>query len=69
MRNNMLWSDETKIFGLKAKHHVWRKPGTKPYSEAWGWQHNAVGMFLSGWDWETSQDQGKDELSKIQRDP
>ena len=29
MRNNILWSDETKIklFGLNAKCHVWRKPG------------------------------------------
>uniref|UniRef100_A0AAZ3RJA1 Transposable element Tc1 transposase n=1 Tax=Oncorhynchus tshawytscha TaxID=74940 RepID=A0AAZ3RJA1_ONCTS len=32
MRNNVLWSDETKIqlFGLNAKRHVWRKPGTIP---------------------------------------
>ena len=32
MRNNILWSDETKIelFGLNAKRHVWRKPGTIP---------------------------------------
>ena len=32
MRNNILWSDETKIdvFGLNAKLHVWRKPGTIP---------------------------------------
>ena len=30
MRNKMLWSDENKIelFGLNAKHHVWRNPGT-----------------------------------------
>ena len=30
MRNKILWSDETKIdlFGLNAKHHVWRKRGT-----------------------------------------
>ena len=29
---NILWSDETKIelFGLNAKCHVWRKPGTIP---------------------------------------
>jgi hypothetical protein len=29
-RNKILWSDETKmeLFGLNAKHYVWRKPGT-----------------------------------------
>ena len=32
MRNNILWSDKTKIelFGLNAKRHVWRKPCTIP---------------------------------------
>ena len=32
MRNKIPWSDDTKIelFGLKAKCHVWRKPGTIP---------------------------------------
>ena len=32
MRNKILCSDETKIelFGLNAKLHVWRKPGTIP---------------------------------------
>ena len=32
MRNKIIWSDETKIelFGLNAKRHVWRKPGTIP---------------------------------------
>jgi hypothetical protein len=32
MRNKILWSDETKIqlFGLNAKLHIWRKPGTIP---------------------------------------
>ena len=30
MRNMILWSDKTKIklFGLNAKRHVWKKPGT-----------------------------------------
>ena len=30
MRNKILWSDETKIelFGLNAKRHIWKKPGT-----------------------------------------
>ena len=32
MRSKILWSDETKIevFGLNAKCHIWRKPGTIP---------------------------------------
>ena len=32
MRNKILWSNETKIelFGLNAKRHIWRKPGTTP---------------------------------------
>ena len=32
MRNKILWSDEIKfeLFGLSAKCHVWRKPGTIP---------------------------------------
>uniref|UniRef100_A0A8C4XBU7 Transposase n=1 Tax=Erpetoichthys calabaricus TaxID=27687 RepID=A0A8C4XBU7_ERPCA len=32
MRNKILWSDETKIelFGVNARRHVWRKPGTIP---------------------------------------
>ena len=32
MRNKILWTEENKIeaFGLNAKHHVWRKPGTNP---------------------------------------
>jgi hypothetical protein len=32
MRDNILWSDETKIelFGQNAKRHIWRKPGTIP---------------------------------------
>jgi hypothetical protein len=43
MRNKILWFDETKIevFGLNAKRHD---------SEAWWWQHHAVGMFFSGRD-------------------
>ncbi|KAG2456860.1 TCB1 transposase, partial [Polypterus senegalus] len=33
MRNKILWSDETKIelFGVNARRHVWRKPGTAHY--------------------------------------
>ena len=66
MRNKILWSDETKIelFGLNDKRHVWRKPGTITTVK-----HHAVGMFFSGREWETSQDRGKDDRSKVQRDP
>ena len=35
----------------------------------WWWQHHAVGMFFSCRDCETSQDWGKDDPSKEQRDP
>ena len=57
MKNKIPWSDETKIelFGLNVKRHVWRKPGTIPYGEAWWWQHHCVEMFFSGRDWETSR--------------
>ena len=40
MRNKIIGSDETKIelFGLDAKHHVWRKPGTiPPMKHGGGW--------------------------------
>jgi hypothetical protein len=32
MRNNILWSDETRIelLGLNAKRHIWMKPGIIP---------------------------------------
>uniref|UniRef100_A0A8C4T2C2 Uncharacterized protein n=1 Tax=Erpetoichthys calabaricus TaxID=27687 RepID=A0A8C4T2C2_ERPCA len=32
MRKKILWSDETKIelFGVNARRHIWRKPGTIP---------------------------------------
>jgi hypothetical protein len=32
MRNKILWSNKTKIelFGLNAKRHNWKKPGTIP---------------------------------------
>ena len=32
LKDKIIWSDDTKIelFGLNAKLHVWRKPGTIP---------------------------------------
>jgi hypothetical protein len=58
MRNKILWSDETKIelFGLNFQASRLEETCYHPYSEAWWWQHHAVGMFFSGKNWETSQD-------------
>ena len=76
--NKILWSDETKIelFGLNAKRHVWRKPvsahhqaNTNPTVKHGGGRFMLLGIFFSGRDWETSQDRGKDERGKVQRDP
>ena len=39
-----------------------------PYGEARWWKHHAVGVIFSGRDWETSQDRGKDERSKVERE-
>ena len=67
MRNKILWSDETKIelFGLNAKRHIWKKPGFLPMVKH-GSGRVMLWMFFSGRDCETSQDQGKDEPSKVQ---
>jgi hypothetical protein len=45
MQNKILWSDETKIqhFGMNAKSHVWRKPGTIP-----AMQHGGGNIMLWG---------------------
>ena len=47
MRNKILWSDETKIelFGLNAKCHVWRKPGTIPMGKRGGGDILLCGCF------------------------
>ena len=57
-----------KLFGLNAKRYIWRKPGTIP-REKHGGGSISVGMFFSGRDWETSQQRGKTEQTKVQRDP
>ena len=46
MRNKILWSDENKIelFGLNAKRHIWRKPGTIPTVK-----HGGVSIMLWGY--------------------
>ncbi|KAG2470164.1 TC1A transposase, partial [Polypterus senegalus] len=69
MRNKNLWSDETKIelFGVNARRHVWRKPGTAHH------QTNTIPTVKHGGgsirNWETSQDKGKDDCSNVQRHP
>ena len=70
MRNKILWPDETKIqlFDLNAKCHIWRKPGTIPTVKHDGMVAALCYVdVLSGMDWETSQDRGKDEQSKVER--
>uniref|UniRef100_A0AAZ3R2P6 Tc1-like transposase DDE domain-containing protein n=1 Tax=Oncorhynchus tshawytscha TaxID=74940 RepID=A0AAZ3R2P6_ONCTS len=56
MRNQILWSDESKIelFGLNANRHVWRKPGAIPTVK-----HGGGSIMLWG-----CQDQGKDERER-----
>ena len=46
MRNKILWSDETKIelFGLNAKCHILRKPGTIPTVK-----HGGGSIMLGGY--------------------
>ena len=67
MRNKILWPECQPSLLEKTRQRS--SPGQYHfYGEAWWWQHHAVGMFLSGRDWETSQDRGKDERSKVQRD-
>ena len=48
MRKKNLWSDETKIelFGLNAKCHAWKKPGTIPTVKHGGGSIMMWGYFL-----------------------
>ena len=54
MRNKIIWSDETKTLWrecqtscLEETRHRSSPDQYHPYSEAWWWQHHAVGMFFS----------------------
>ena len=57
MTIKILWFDETKIeiFGLNAKRHTWRKPGTIPTVKHGGGSVMHLGMFFSCRDLETTQ--------------
>jgi hypothetical protein len=59
MRNNILWSDKTKMefYGLNAKRHVWRKPGTSPTVKHGGGSIMLFGCFSAARN--GSQYQGK----------
>ena len=50
MRNKILESDETKIelFGLNAKRHIWKKPGTIPTVKHGGGSIMLWGCFSAG---------------------
>ena len=71
MRNKILWSDETKIelFGLNAKLHIWRKPGTIPKVKHGGGSITLCRCFQRSGRIVTIEGKMKDEWSKIQRDP
>ena len=71
MRNKILWSDETNIelFGLNAKRHVWRKPGTIPLVEHGSGSIMLWECFSAAGTGRLVRIVGKDERSNVQRDP
>ena len=70
MRNNILWSDETKIelFGLNAKLHVWRKPSTIPTVKHVGCSIMLWGCFSAAGTGRQVRIKRKDERGKVQRE-
>ena len=61
MRNKILLSDETKIelFGLNAKRHFWRKPGTIPTVKHGGGSIMLWGCFSEAETWRLVGIEGK----------
>ena len=66
MRNKILWSDETKIelFGLNAKRHIWRKPGTIPMVKHGGSGIMLWGCFSAAWTGRLVRIEGKVNSTK-----
>ncbi|KAG2456023.1 TCB1 transposase, partial [Polypterus senegalus] len=62
MRNKILWSDETKIelFGVNARRHIWRKPGTNTIRTV---KHGGSSIML----WGCFSAAGTGRLVKIKR--
>uniref|UniRef100_A0A8C4RJ08 Transposase n=1 Tax=Erpetoichthys calabaricus TaxID=27687 RepID=A0A8C4RJ08_ERPCA len=61
MRKKILWSDETKIelFGVNARRHVWRKPGTIPTGKHGGGSIMLWGCFSAAGTWRLVRIKGK----------
>ena len=71
LKNKILWSDETKseLFGPNAKCHIWRKLGTIPTVKHGSGRIMLWRCFSAAVSGRRARFEGKDEWSKVQRDP
>jgi hypothetical protein len=69
--NKILWADETKIelFGLKAKPHIWRKPGTIPTVKHGGGSIMLWECLSAAGTGRLVRIRGEDEWRNVQSDP